>query len=190
MCSSPNVAHARTICFVFFFFFLYLQFPPEPFSFLNANVGVKQIDNLISCASTYTNAATHKIVLEEAHQLPEEAKYGVGPRYCPSIYKKCERFPDRTRHLSWLEPEGLNTNVVYPNGMSGPYPEDVQLKIFRTMKVFLFYLFPFFQFSLSTPLSFSFHYKLRRTGFLGTRRSGDRKAWIRCRIRFCSTYES
>ncbi len=130
MCSRSS-SHACSILFS-----LYLQFPPEPFSFLNVNTDVKQIDNLISCASTYTNAETHKIVLEEAHQLPEEAKDGVGPRYCPSIYKKCQRFPDRPRHLSWLEPEGLNTNMVYPNGMSGPYPEDIQLKIFRTMKVY------------------------------------------------------
>ncbi len=137
---------------------LYLQFPPEPFSFLNANVGVKQIDNLISCASTYTNAATHKIVLEEAHQLPEEAKDGIGPRYCPSIYKKCERFPDRTRHLSWLEPEGLNTNVVYPNGMSGPYPEDIQLKIFRTMKVFYLILLFFIVFILDIIVLCSFSF--------------------------------
>jgi tRNA uridine 5-carboxymethylaminomethyl modification enzyme len=59
---------------------------------------------------------------------------GNGPRYCPSIYKKVQRFPDRAGHNCFLEPEGLNTDIVYPNGMSGPYPADIQQLILRTMK--------------------------------------------------------
>eukprot|EP00903_Cladosiphon_okamuranus_P013636 g12700.t1 len=110
------------------------EVPPQPFSYMNALKGVAMADNLISCAKTYTNEATHKIVLDNAHTLPQPSVDGVGPRYCPSIFKKVERFPDRLQHLSFLEPEGLNTNVVYPNGMSGPFPADVQLQVMRSMK--------------------------------------------------------
>lgn len=110
--------------------------PPPPFSYLNLDNGVKMKDHLISCAQTYTNHVTHKLVMDNQHLLPDydgADGAGVGPRYCPSIFKKVQRFPDRERHLIWLEPEGLNTDLVYPNGLSGPYPLEVQLQIVRSI---------------------------------------------------------
>jgi tRNA uridine 5-carboxymethylaminomethyl modification enzyme len=92
---------------------------------------------LVHCHQTATNDETHRLVLEYEHLLPQydglDGK-GNGPRYCPSLYKKVQRFPERGSHNCFLEPEGLNTNVVYPNGMSGPYPPEVQLKIMRSMR--------------------------------------------------------
>lgn len=111
--------------------------PPPPFSYLNINEGVKLKDQLIDCAQTYTNSLTHELVMSNQHLLPDydgADGAGVGPRYCPSIFKKVQRFPDRTRHVIWLEPEGLNTDLVYPNGLSGPFPLDVQLQIVRSIK--------------------------------------------------------
>ena len=114
--------------------------PASPFSHIRQFYGQQppmvEKGTLIDCYKSNTNLETHKLVMDYAHLLPEydgmDGK-GNGPRYCPSIYKKVERFPDRTGHNSFLEPEGLNTNIVYPNGMSGPYPPEIQLKIMRTM---------------------------------------------------------
>ena len=92
---------------------------------------------VIDCYQTATNAETHKLVLQYEDTLPIydglDGK-GNGPRYCPSIYKKVQRFPDRLGHNCFLEPEGLNTDLVYPNGMSGPYPQEIQQQILRTMR--------------------------------------------------------
>ncbi|KAL7471983.1 hypothetical protein ACHAXS_012317 [Conticribra weissflogii] len=115
--------------------------PAQPFSHVRQSRGeeppMAAVGRLIDCYQTATNEATHKLVTDFAHLLPEydgmDGK-GNGPRYCPSIYKKVERFAERKSHNSFLEPEGLNTHIVYPNGMSGPYPEEIQLQIFRTMK--------------------------------------------------------
>lgn len=110
--------------------------PPPPFSYLNIERGVKLQDRLIHCAQTFTSEATHKIVRDNQHLLPDYEGgdgAGVGPRYCPSLFKKVQRFPDRTRHIIWLEPEGLSTDLVYPNGLSGPFPVDIQLQIVRTL---------------------------------------------------------
>jgi tRNA uridine 5-carboxymethylaminomethyl modification enzyme len=94
-------------------------------------------NRLVTCYQTATNEETHRLVMKYADTLPVYDGMdgsGNGPRYCPSIYKKVVRFPERTGHNCFLEPEGLNTDIVYPNGMSGPYPEEIQLKILRSMQ--------------------------------------------------------
>lgn len=101
--------------------------PATPFSHLLQFRGHQppqvHANTLITCAQSATNDATHKLVMDYAHLLPQydgmDGK-GNGPRYCPSIYKKVQRFPERSSHNCFLEPEGLDTNIVYPNGMSGP----------------------------------------------------------------------
>jgi len=115
--------------------------PAQPFSHIRQSRGeeppLAAAGTLINCYQTATNEATHKLVMDYAHLLPQydgmDGK-GNGPRYCPSIYKKVERFAERNSHNSFLEPEGLNSHIVYPNGMSGPYPEEIQLQIMRSMK--------------------------------------------------------
>mmetsp|Transcript_17826 Transcript_17826/g.44026 ORF Transcript_17826/g.44026 Transcript_17826/m.44026 type:complete len:759 (-) Transcript_17826:602-2878(-) len=117
------------------------EIPATPFSHLRQFRGEQPPllaqNRLITCHQTATNEETHKLVMKYEDTLPIYDGLdgaGNGPRYCPSIYKKVVRFPERTGHNCFLEPEGLNTDIVYPNGMSGPYPEDIQLKILRSMK--------------------------------------------------------
>jgi tRNA uridine 5-carboxymethylaminomethyl modification enzyme len=104
---------------------------PEPFSFLTSHVDVPQIQ----CGITYTTAETHKIIAE---RLGESAVYGgratgIGPRYCPSIEDKVVRFADKTSHQVFLEPEGLDDDTVYPNGVSTSVSAETQLLFLRTM---------------------------------------------------------
>ena len=99
---------------------------PTLFSFLSKGVSARQV----SCGITHTNERTHDIIREN---LERSAMYGghidgVGPRYCPSIEDKIVRFSDKTSHQIFLEPEGLTTDTVYPNGISTSLPEDVQLE--------------------------------------------------------------
>ena len=105
---------------------------PQSFSFLTENLPQKQID----CGITYTNEETHKIIRAnfEKCALFSGLITGKGPRYCPSIEDKLVRFADRTSHQIFLEPEGYNTNVVYPNGISTSLPADVQDAFIHTMK--------------------------------------------------------
>ncbi|XP_014246528.1 protein MTO1 homolog, mitochondrial [Cimex lectularius] len=105
---------------------------PVPFSFMNDKVWIKPEDQSI-CYLTHTNPCMNKIILDNMH-LNRHVKEEInGPRYCPSIESKVLRFGDRC-HQVWLEPEGLNTDVVYPNGLSCTLPEELQVQMVRTIK--------------------------------------------------------
>ncbi|MDC3127033.1 tRNA uridine-5-carboxymethylaminomethyl(34) synthesis enzyme MnmG [Candidatus Pelagibacter bacterium] len=97
------------------------------FSFLTNKINNQQI----KCGMTYTNNEVHKIISDN---ISKSAMYsgnikGVGPRYCPSIEDKIVKFKDKERHQIFLEPEGLNDNTIYPNGISTSLPEEIQIKI-------------------------------------------------------------
>lgn len=103
--------------------------PPPPFSTLTSAITTPQID----CAITYTTEAVHRIIRENIHRAPIYSGQieGVGPRYCPSVEDKIVRFADKERHQIFLEPEGLDDDTVYPNGISTSLPRDVQLEILK-----------------------------------------------------------
>lgn len=109
--------------------------PPEPFSFLTPEGGIK---NLVDCHIAYTNPETHRIILDNLHRSPLYGGMieGVGPRYCPSIEDKVVRFSDKERHQIFVEPCGLDTEEMYLQGMSSSLPEDVQNAMYRTIKGF------------------------------------------------------
>lgn len=102
-----------------------------PFSFMNENIDRDQV----SCWLTYTSEETHNIIRENIDRSPmyNGLIEGVGPRYCPSIEDKVMRFPDRERHQLFIEPEGEDTEEMYVGGMSSSLPEDVQLKMLRSV---------------------------------------------------------
>jgi tRNA uridine 5-carboxymethylaminomethyl modification enzyme len=104
---------------------------PQPFSFQNTQIKNK----LIPMYLTYTNKETHAILRKGFDRSPlfTGRIKGVGPRYCPSVEDKVNRFPDKERHQIFLEPEGYDTNVVYVNGYSTSLPEDVQLEGLRSI---------------------------------------------------------
>ena len=106
--------------------------PPQPFSYLTKEIKNPQI----KCYVTHTNEKTHKIIRDNFSKcaLFSGLIKGVGPRYCPSIEDKLVKFADRTSHQIFLEPEGLNTDVVYPNGISTSLPADVQEQFIHTME--------------------------------------------------------
>lgn len=105
---------------------------PEPFSYLTDKITNPQI----KCYITHTNERTHKIIRDNFSKcaLFSGLITGVGPRYCPSIEDKLVKFADRTSHQIFLEPEGLNTDVVYPNGISTSLPADIQDQFIHTME--------------------------------------------------------
>lgn len=106
--------------------------PAIPFSYLTKEIANPQIQ----CYVTHTNEKTHEIIRANFDKcaLFSGLITGIGPRYCPSIEDKLVKFADRTSHQIFLEPEGLNTDVVYPNGISTSLPADVQAEFIHTIK--------------------------------------------------------
>ena len=105
---------------------------PTPFSFLTAKIDRPQIH----CHIAYTSPEMHRLIAENVHR---SAMYsgrieGIGPRYCPSIEDKIVKFPDKDKHQLFLEPEGLDTNEVYVNGMSTSLPYDVQAQMIASIE--------------------------------------------------------
>lgn len=104
-----------------------------PFSFMNEGKDIG--GNKISCWLSYTNEKTHQIILDN---IEKSAMYsgnivGIGPRYCPSIEDKVSRFKDRERHQLFVEPEGLDTDEMYIQGMSSSLPENIQREFYRSI---------------------------------------------------------
>ena len=106
--------------------------PPVPFSFSTEKIETKQVP----CYITYTNSKTHEIIRSSLDRSPLYCGVikGVGPRYCPSIEDKVVRFADKTRHQIFLEPDGRNTAEIYPNGISTSLPQDIQMRMLRSIK--------------------------------------------------------
>ncbi len=105
--------------------------PPLPFSYRTLRIPLPQVP----CHLTYTNSQTHEIIARNIDRSPLFSGIidSVGPRYCPSIEDKVVRFADKDRHQIFIEPEGLDTNEFYPNGISTSLPVDVQAAILKTI---------------------------------------------------------
>ncbi|MFO7887642.1 MAG: tRNA uridine-5-carboxymethylaminomethyl(34) synthesis enzyme MnmG [Eubacteriales bacterium] len=103
-----------------------------PFSFMTENIDIDQEP----CYLTYTNNTTHDVILENLSLSPMYAGEmdGIGPRYCPSIEDKVNRFSDKSKHQIFVEPEGLDTKEMYIQGMSTTLPEEIQISMYRTIK--------------------------------------------------------
>jgi len=102
-----------------------------PFSFMNDKIEKEQV----SCYLTYTNEETSRIIKENIDRSPiyNGSIKGVGPRYCPSVEDKIMRFPDKPQHQVFIEPEGLDTLEMYVGGFSSSLPEEVQIKMLKTL---------------------------------------------------------
>ena len=114
---------------------LQIQFgdePPNPFSFSNKEITQRQVP----CHITYTNGKTHEIIRSGIHRSPMYSGLikSRGPRYCPSIEDKIVRFADKPRHQIFLEPEGLDTVEIYPNGLSTSLPLDIQAEMVHSIE--------------------------------------------------------
>ncbi|MEX0815415.1 MAG: tRNA uridine-5-carboxymethylaminomethyl(34) synthesis enzyme MnmG [Dongiaceae bacterium] len=105
--------------------------PPQPFSYVTERILTPQV----VCHITATSPATHEVIRRSLHRSPIYSGRieSVGPRYCPSIEDKVVRFADRQRHQIFLEPEGLDDDTVYPNGISTALPKEVQIELIKTI---------------------------------------------------------
>jgi tRNA uridine 5-carboxymethylaminomethyl modification enzyme len=110
--------------------------PSESLMWCMSAMGTSRPNPQVFCAITRTNPETHDVIRANLHRSPlfSGAIGATGPRYCPSIEDKIHRFADRDGHQIFLEPEGLDTPLVYPNGVSTSLPADVQLAMLRTME--------------------------------------------------------
>lgn len=110
--------------------------PAQPFNHMATTIDPSIIDRQQCTYLTYTTPQTHQIIRDALHLVPtflgNEGK-GRGPRYCPSIEGKIRRFADRDSHRIWLEPEGLTSNLIYPNGLSTGFPPDVQEALLKSI---------------------------------------------------------
>ena len=106
---------------------------PTPFSFRTKRVA--HHDTQVPCYIAFTTEETHRVIRENVHRSPMYSGQiqSIGPRYCPSIEDKIVKFPDKTTHQLFLEPEGLNTHEIYVNGMSTSLPVEVQLAVLKTI---------------------------------------------------------
>ena len=105
---------------------------PKPFSFINRHIHIKQIP----CYITSTNEESHRLIRDNIHLSPMYSGQiqSMGARYCPSIEDKVKKFSEKKQHQVFLEPEGLDSEVIYPNGISTSLPEEVQEKFIHTIK--------------------------------------------------------
>lgn len=107
------------------------DYPPQPMSYMNDEVSLK--DHLVKCHMTKTTPEFHKLIADNLDKSVHIRETVKGPRYCPSIESKVIKFPNKDFHNVWLEPEGLDTDLVYPNGISCTMPEDIQERLVRMM---------------------------------------------------------
>lgn len=105
--------------------------PPQPFSYTTERLQLEQV----ACHLTYTNERTHRVIRDNLDRSPlySGVIHGIGPRYCPSIEDKVVRFADKERHQVFLEPDGRETTIYYPNGISTSLPVEVQLQFLQTI---------------------------------------------------------
>ncbi|KAL1929122.1 hypothetical protein VTP01DRAFT_2181 [Rhizomucor pusillus] len=106
--------------------------PPVPFSYLHKTV--PYADQQVLCHQTRTNPQVHRYIEDNFDKSIHIRETVNGPRYCPSLESKIKRFRTKSSHTIWLEPEGFDTHLVYPNGISNTMPEDVQLNFLRMIK--------------------------------------------------------